>query len=135
MASVVEALAAFADVVVVDLPPPASPDFAPAVGLLHHGVVVAGCGPAQLAAAGVHVAAADVGLAWELVQRLDRHAPAGLAHVVGDALELPVAALLPDDDRVGADLRRGRVPGGRGHLAQAADLVLDAALEPLRSIA
>lgn len=136
VAAVVDGLAAHSDLVVIDLPAPGDGEFASAVALLHQGIVVCGSGPAQLAAAGVHASACvDLGLSWEIVQRLDRRAPPGLAHIVGDALGLPVAALLPDDERVGADLRRGRIPGGRGHLAEAADAVLEAALEPMRSVA
>ncbi len=134
--AVVEGLAGHCDLVVIDLPGPESPDFAHAVGLLHQGLVVVGPGPTQLAAAGVHARAArDQGVPWALVQRLGRRSVAELPTIVCDALQLPLAGILPEDDRVGVDLRRGRVPGSRGPLADGADAVLDLALEPLRSIA
>lgn len=136
VAAIVDGLASHCDLVVVDLPPSASSEFAAGVALLHEGLVVAGCGPSQLAAAGVHVRAVrDHELPWSLVQRVDRRAHASLPATVSEALGLPLAAVLPDDDRVVADLRRGRTPGARGPLAEAADAVLDSTLAPLRSIA
>ena len=74
-------------------------------------------------------------VAWSLVQRLDRRSADSLPTIVCEALGMPVVALLRDDDRVPTDLRRGRAPGSRGALAEAADLVLDATFEPLRRTA
>lgn len=133
VAAVVEGLAGHVDLVLVDLPAPAETDFAAAVSLLHEGLIVCGSGPTQLAAAGVHARVlAEQAIPWSLVQRVDRHSSEQLPTLVCEALGLPVLALLRHDDRVDADLRRGRVPGGRGALAEAAELVLDATLEPLR---
>lgn len=133
IAAVVEGLAAHVDLVIIDLPRPAEADFADAVALLHEGLIVCGSGPTQLAAAGAHARVlGEQAVSWSVVQRMDRHSAAHLPTLVCEALGLPVLALLPDDDRVTADLRRGRAPGSRGALAHTADLVLDATLQPLR---
>lgn len=130
--AVIDGLAGYCDLIVVDLPELSAPEFGVAAALLHEGLIVCGFGPTQLAAAGVHARALEAsGVAWSIVQRVARGSPEDLPALVCDALGLRVVAVLSDDDRVTADLRRGRVPGGRGALAEAADQVLESIRVPL----
>lgn len=134
--SVVDGLAEHTDLVFLDLPAPGSPEHDPSLELVHEAVLVCGADPPALAAAGVYLrAGAERALRWGLVQRTVKREQDRLPYVVATALDLPLLAVAPDDERVTQDLRRGRVPGTRGALARTADVLLDVLTEPMRRTA
>lgn len=122
--AVVGAVVGHVDLILLDLDQHGSPLGRRACAHLDDGVLLAGATPISLAAANAICADLDDSVPrWWLAQR----ACGGrddLAEAVSEALGLPVLATLPTDDRLHADLLRGRPPSGRGAYARAADAAL-----------